>query len=293
VKTRTFIPLAGIISSVVLSPAALTHAASTIDAANRYAYGANLGWIDWRADGNNGAVIGAYVCSGYLYAANLGWISLGSGSPTNQIYYQNLSANDFGVNQDGLGNLRGYAYGADIGWVSFENIGAPKVNLRTGVLSGYVYSANCGWISLSNSVAFVQTDTIDQGLMDTNGLPIAWELLNFGHTGVDPNADPDGDGMSNRQEYLAGTNPNDPNSDLEIIALSANAGGTIATVTWESVLTRNYYLQERLSLVPNGPWFDSGLGLISPDGATTTRMLVQTNAPMRFYRVQAVRPLAP
>lgn len=282
-----------LLSCFMLYPSSLLHAATTIDPANKYAYGANLGWMDWRGDTTHGAVIGAYVCSGYIYSANVGWISLGSGSPTNQIYYQNTSANDFGVNQDGLGNLRGYAYGANVGWINFENTGAPKVDLHTGVITGYVYSANCGWISLSNSVARVQTDTIDQGLMDTNGLPIAWELLNFGHTGVDPNADPDGDGMNNIQEYLAGTNPNDANSDLEITAFNSTADGTLATVTWESVLTRNYYLQKRLSLDPANPWLDSGLGLISPDGSSTTRIIPDTNAPARFYRVQAIRPLAP
>lgn len=268
-------------------------AATTINSANRFAYGANLGWMDWRGDTANGAVIGDYICSGNIYAANVGWINLGSGSPTNGIRYQNLSANDFGVNQDGLGNLRGYAYGANIGWINFENTGAPKVDLRTGVLTGNVYSANCGWIGLSNAAAYVQTDTIDQGQLDTNGLPIAWELLNFSHAGVDPNADPDGDGMSNFQEYLAGTNPNDSNSDLEITAFSATLGGANATVTWESVLTRNYYLQKRLGLNPGSLWFDSGLGLISPDGVFTTRSFADTNAPARFYRVRAVRPLAP
>jgi hypothetical protein len=283
-----------IISSLPLAACLVSGwAATTIDPANKYAYGANIGWMDWRGDGSTNAVIGAYVCSGYIYAANVGWINLGSGSPTNSIYYQNLSANDFGVNNDGLGNLRGYAYGANIGWINFENTGAPKVDLWTGVLTGFVYSANCGWISLSNSAAFVQTDTIDPGQMDANGLPIAWELLNFGHTGVDPNADPDGDGMSNFQEYLAGTNPNDANSDLEITAFNSTPGGTSANVTWESVLTRNYYLQKRLSLNTNALWFDSGLGLISPDGSSTTRTVTDTNAPMRFYRVQAVRPLAP
>ena len=84
-------------------------AATTIDPVNRYAYGANIGWMDWVGDTNNGAVIGDYVCSGYIYSANVGWINLGSGSPADGIYYQNISATDFGVNQDGLGNLRGYA----------------------------------------------------------------------------------------------------------------------------------------------------------------------------------------
>ena len=90
-------------------------AASTIDAGNRYACGANIGWLVWRGDTANGAVIGEYVCSGYIYAANVGWINLGSGSPANQIQYQNNSASDFGVNCDTAGNLRGYAYGAGNG----------------------------------------------------------------------------------------------------------------------------------------------------------------------------------
>jgi hypothetical protein len=267
-------------------------AATTIDPVNKYTWGANLGWTDWAADNANGAVIGDYVCSGYLYAANVGWLNLGSGSPTNGIRYQNLSANDFGVNQDGLGNLRGYAYGANIGWLNFENSGAPRVDLRTGKFSGYAYSANCGWISLSNASAYVQTDSFDPGLLAPNGLPIAWLLTYFGTTNVNPNADPDSDGMSNRQEYLAGTDPTNHNDNLQITAFSTAPGGTLATVTWQSNPTRFYYLQKAPDLAP-AVWTDSGLGLISPDGASTTRSFADTNALMRFYRVRAVRPLSP
>jgi len=269
-----------------------SEAASTIDAGNRYAYGANTGWINWVADTNNGAVIGDYVCSGYIYSANVGWISLGNGSPTNGIRYQNLSANDFGVNQDGLGNLRGYAYGANIGWINFENTGAPTVNLISGQLRGYVWSVNCGWISLSNAVAYVQTDTISPGALDTSGLPTAWELTYFGHTGVDPNADPDHDGLSNYQEYLAGTSPVNAGDSLAITGQHFAPGGTSASLTWNSVTTRYYYIQKTPSLT-SPVWTDSGLGLITPDGSLTARTFTNTNAPARFYRVQAVRPLTP
>ncbi len=87
--------------TAVFLAAARGHAASTIDPLNRYSYGANIGWINWRGDVANGAVIGEYVCSGYIYAANVGWINLGSGGPANGIQYQNNSAADFGLNQDG------------------------------------------------------------------------------------------------------------------------------------------------------------------------------------------------
>ena len=280
--------------STLSNPLSTAIAATTIDSANKFAYGANIGWMDWTGDTANGAVIGEYVCSGYIYSANVGWISLSSGLPANGIYYQNNSATDFGVTNDGLGNLRGYAWGANIGWIKFENTGTPKVDLFTGHLSGYIWSANCGWISLSNAVAYVQTDTISPGLLDTNGLPVAWELTFFGHMGIDPNADPDGDGQSNLQEYLAGTNPTDGTDYLHITAESFAPGGASATLTWSSVPTRFYYIQKTPALNPLPTWFDSGLSLISPSaGSTTTRSFADINAPMRFYRVEAVKPLSP
>ena len=284
-----------LVSSFILLPSALVHAATTIDSVNKYAYGANLGWMDWTGDNAHGVVVGEYVCSGYIYSANVGWISLGSGSPANGIQYQNNSASDFGVNNDGLGNLSGYAWVANIGWITFEQLyGKPKVNLLTGVLSGYVWRANCGWISLSNAVAYVQTDSISPGALDSNGLPIAWQLTYFGMTGLNPNADPTGKGMTLEQDYLAGTNPNNFNSIVRITTESFSSGGTSAMLTWDSVPTRYYNVQTTPSLSPPIVWTDSGLGLVSPSaGSTTTASFGGVNAPVRFYRVQPVRPLTP
>ena len=292
---KTKFIVSALVSAFSLQSSALLHAATTIDAANQYAYGANLGWMDWTGDTANGVVIGEYVCVGHIYSANVGWITLGSGTPTNGIYYQNLSANDFGVNQDGLGNLRGYAWGANIGWINFESTGAPKVDLATGNLSGYVWSANCGWISLSNAVAYVQTDSIQQGALAPNGLPIAWLLANFGTTNVNANADPDHDGMSNLQEYIAGTNPNDANDYLHITAIGVrflSGGNDNDTLVWTSHPTRQYRIQQRTNLA-GGAWVDAGV-LLSPDAGTNTTRTLQFAGPMpqRYIRIQAVKPLA-
>jgi hypothetical protein len=266
-------------------------AGTTIDSVNRNAYGANVGWVNWAGDTANGAVIGSYVCSGYLYGANVGWINLGSGTPTNGINYQNLAGNDFGVNCDGLGNLRGYAWGANIGWLNCETNGAPHINLATGQFAGSVWSANCGWISLSNAVAYVKTDSISPGTLDTNGLPVAWELTYFGHTGLNPNADPANDGMTLYEDYLAGVNPTNASGVFAITGQTVSAG-TNVSLTWNSVPTRYYYIFKATNL-GSPSWADSGLGLISPAGASTTRSFNASNAPARFFRVQAVRPLTP
>ncbi len=54
-------------------------------------------------------------------------------------------------------------------------------------------------------------------MMDMQGssLPDWWEIAYFGGS-VDPDADEDGDGMSNLREYLAGTDPHDPESVFRV-----------------------------------------------------------------------------
>jgi len=301
-KTKNILSLlaAAIVSMAMLHARAVV-GATTIDAANHFAYGANVGWVEARGDVANGAVVGEYVCSGYLYGANIGWINLGTGFPTNGIQYRNLSTNDFGVNLDGAGNLSGYAWGANVGWIVFTNrsaagplaaIDSPKVDMYTGKLSGYAYSANCGWITLSNNTARVQTDKIAAGAdLNKDGLPDAWEYLNFGTTNVDLNADTDGDGASNLEEYLAGTDPNDVKDSLRITYIGyGDVSPNFTTLHWTSVPTRFYTIQYRLGLDNSSAWTDStayGFGV-----GSFTFNTGHTNA-FEFYRIRAYRPLGP
>jgi hypothetical protein len=292
---------------LLLVAAVPSPAATTITNSNKHAYAANFGWMDARGDTNNGAVIGEYVCSGYIWAANVGWIRLGDGTPVNGIRYRNNSATDYGINHDGIGNLSGYAWGQNIGWLVFTNATAsgplasasqPRVSLLTGKLSGYAYSANCGWISLSNAFAHVQTSVIQNGAdTDADGITDSWE---YSHTniltGLTANGDADGDGASDRQEYLADTDPLNGLDNLRITFYRTlfAAGNETNTLTWISKPTRLYQIDYKTNLDLGALWVDATSRFAPDAGTNTTRSLAITPAlSQRYFRVEAIKPLAP
>jgi hypothetical protein len=94
-------------------------------------------------------------------------------------------------------------------------------------------------------------------------IPDAWKIEYFGHTLFGDGDDPDNDGLSNRQEYLAGTDPADPMSALiftsaaQILGTGAgtplygemNNGAYSYEIAWQSVAGRSYTLQATTNLV--------------------------------------------
>jgi N-acetylneuraminic acid mutarotase len=96
-----------------------------------------------------------------------------------------------------------------------------------------------------------------------DGIPDWWRAQYFGGDGTTTNAqscataDPDGDGLTNQQEFLAGTNPNDPSSSMHMLPAPAAAqtNSTFA-VQWQSVAGK-FYVMERSTNLVNG--FDATL----------------------------------
>ncbi len=126
---------------------------------------------------------------------------------------------------------------------------------------------------------------------NANGLPDAWEEAWFGgYTNAVPDADPDGDGFSNLQEYVADTRPLDGQSYIRITGISREAEGERITVGFTSA-DRVYQLYSRDGLHYGGGAWQAASGFEA--GAAGTMTLTDTNglpSRLRVFKVQVDLP---
>ncbi|MCO5051795.1 MAG: lamin tail domain-containing protein [Verrucomicrobiae bacterium] len=110
------------------------------------------------------------------------------------------------------------------------------------------------------------------------------ELANPTVSGAD--ADPDLDGHSNYQEYLADTDPRDPASVLKIVAVTTTASNPpTVQIEFNAVSSRAYALQSCAD-APNGVW--ENLMLIpapAQSGVVIVSAPLSTNQFSRYFRI--------
>jgi len=123
---------------------------------------------------------------------------------------------------------------------------------------------------------------------DGDGMPDVWEDAHSFNANdpADAAQDADRDGQTNLAEYLAGTDPHDPNSLLRITAIAREADDV--GVTWTTAGSHHYLLQGGTDLVSGLHSNISSLISVPPGGPSTTNYLHTNGAdlPSRFYRVR-------
>jgi sugar lactone lactonase YvrE len=113
-----------------------------------------------------------------------------------------------------------------------------------------------------------------------------WKVCFFGSTtnpAAADNADPDGDGVPNWMEFLAGTDPTSPQSKLQIAS-----GGLLTTksqrqmqLNWLTAPGRAYELQSSSSLT--GGW--TTIATVSGDGTVSSLSDTNSAGTTRYYRL--------
>jgi len=119
---------------------------------------------------------------------------------------------------------------------------------------------------------------------DGDGIDDGWEMAYFGTLARDGSGDFDGDGQTDLQEYIAGTDPTGNNSTLRVLTLTLMGGGGTKLI-WSATPGKSYQVQFKDCLGDPAGWTNLP-GVAVANG--TTMSTVDTTAATgdhRFYRV--------
>jgi hypothetical protein len=130
-----------LISFMSLSAVAIASTTNGTIATNNYAWGENLGWINFGCTNCTVHVTDTAV-TGDVWSQQYGWI--------------NLSPTDGGVTNDGNGNLGGTAWSSGLGWIGFSGVVIHSSGLFTGVAG--TQGSPAGRINFSCTNCSVVTD---------------------------------------------------------------------------------------------------------------------------------------
>jgi hypothetical protein len=114
-----------------------------------------------------------------------------------------------------------------------------------GSLSMRKISSVSGRAAVSSAFAWkIEATCRATASQDSDGdlIPDDWELQHFPQGACDPERDEDRDGMTNLDEFIAGTDPADPLSVLDLSPVRTGQGGGDLALSWQSVPGRKYQI---------------------------------------------------
>ena len=164
---------------------------------------------------------------------------------------------------------------------------ASNMWTATGLVPSSTHSFRLGYVLADASASALSAAATGQTWgEDANGdgLPDDWQTLYWGYKSddwPDPNADSDGDGVSNRNEFLAGTSPVDGTSFLRVHIARAQRG---ALLEWNSQPGFIYQVQAATAF---GQWANVGGPRFA--AGTTDSISISPQQRATFYRVIRLR----
>ncbi len=207
--------------------------------------------IEFSYEGSSGPIVKRKYPSPSTYASD--WMTDAEGNfPISTILY--LHDYDLTVNKNG--------------YVPFN-----EINIITNAFPGDAFDLG---------TIFLEPEDIN-----TNQISDLWETIFFGSgINVDPNADADGDGLSNRDEYIAGT---DPTNALSCLRVDASPQIDGFTLSWDTVPGRTYRVCGTTNVCAD-TWVQVG-GPWEASSGQYEMVWVETNLDLSWnsnYRVEVV-----
>jgi hypothetical protein len=173
----------------------------------------------------------------------------------------------------------------------FVNLAAGDLHLQSN--SPCINSGHNAYVFGSSDLdgnPRIVSSAVDIGAYEfqTPASAISYAWLNrygFPTDGSADYSDPDGDGMNNWQEWIAGTNPTNALSVLQMrpLILTTNLSGV--NVRWQSVSGRSYFLQRSTNLGVQPAFSILQSNIVGNAGTTTYTDTNAAGATPFFYRV--------
>jgi hypothetical protein len=199
------------------------------------------------------------------------------------------------VNATGQARLGGYGFGDEARtgalarvWFQAKAVGVTHVASctrkdATSPFGDALYTIKGVPLALKSAWP-AAIETVSDADTDGDGMADDWEIHHFGGISAEGGGssdDWDGDGMSNLEEYLAGTDPRSADSALRITGLTA-VGGDRLLIRWSSVAGKTYEVRRSENV-------RSGFGALEADALPATPPMNTHTATLNgvkgFFRV--------
>ena len=244
---------------------------------------------------NTAATYGGGACQGRLYNCTVvgnSATNYGGGVSGSTVYNSILHRNwaPYAPNYYGDSSLVScYAYNSGYGDPWFVNLAAGNFRLQAN--SPCINAGNNAYVTNSADLdgnPRVMGGNVDLGAYEfpnpVSTINYAWlQQYSLPISAATDTADPDGDGMSNWEEWRAGTNPKDASSALILLPPLADASGV--TVRWQGVNGKTYYVQRKTMTAAGGTFVTVQSNVTSFGGITTWTDFSAADAGPCYYRV--------